>query len=175
MGHAAEMTNIEVAQSLEYNAPHAPSATASAVMVIRWKIASNSSAPNGGQCLPHRHAGAVRERSYAIALIRAGDFAGVSQDLLFRRQLECYLVASQVLSAARIGVPDGLHFKCAGSGASRPAFNGWQQIGQNPMQPRPWRDVTLHHATSYSLTEMCLQARHTPGHNRQRRVFPNDH
>ena len=32
MGHAAGMTNIEVAQSLEYNAPHAPSATATAVM-----------------------------------------------------------------------------------------------------------------------------------------------
>jgi hypothetical protein len=60
--------------------------------------------------------------------VRAGDFAGVSQDLLFRRQLECYLVASHVLSAARIRVPDGLHFKCSGSGASRPDFNGWQQV-----------------------------------------------
>ena len=39
MGHAAGMTNIEVAQSLEYNAPHAPSATATAVMeTAAWRL-----------------------------------------------------------------------------------------------------------------------------------------
>jgi hypothetical protein len=39
MGHAAGMTNIEVAQSLEYNAPHAPSATARAVMeTAAWRL-----------------------------------------------------------------------------------------------------------------------------------------
>jgi hypothetical protein len=59
---------------------------------------------------------------------RTGESAGVSQDLLFRRQLECYLVASHVLGTTRIRVPDGLHFKCFGSGASRPDFNGWQQV-----------------------------------------------
>jgi hypothetical protein len=39
MGHAAGVTNIEVAQSLEYNAPHAPSATATAVMeTAAWRL-----------------------------------------------------------------------------------------------------------------------------------------
>ena len=43
MGHAAGMTNIEVAQSLEYNAPHAPSATATAVMeTAAWRLTGAS-------------------------------------------------------------------------------------------------------------------------------------
>jgi hypothetical protein len=46
---------------------------------------------------------------------RTGDFTGMSQDLLFRRQLVCDLLASQVFSTPRTRVPDGLHLKCAGS------------------------------------------------------------
>jgi hypothetical protein len=65
---------------------------------------------------------------------RTGEFAGVSKDLLFRRQLECYRTASQMFGTARIRVPDA----CTSSaGESRSAFNGWQQVTKNPMKFRP--------------------------------------
>jgi hypothetical protein len=90
------------------------------------------------------------------------------------------------------------------AGASRSAFNGWQQVTKNPMKFRPLHDrvvirrlnaeektgggiiipdtaqekpmeggvVAMGPGSSQraSLTEMCLQAWHTPGHNRHRRV-----
>jgi hypothetical protein len=61
MGHAAGMTNIEVAQLLEYNAPHAPSATAKVVMETaawRLRVLSHSHRPGGRSrgTAPHRMA-----------------------------------------------------------------------------------------------------------------------
>jgi hypothetical protein len=56
----------------------------------------------------------ISQGTFALENVRGVDFAGVSHDLLSRRQLECDLVAPQILGTPRTRVPDDLHLKCAG-------------------------------------------------------------